>query len=739
MSLLTYNLRITTIVSRKWGGCIFNGTFIDPSSGLVTETGAYANVKVSPSVLGGFQPQVGMWVAVEGEATVERRQFDGIVRSAHVITAKGFTYLRPSGEHLIRFLADSEGFAGVGIARARRLWDRFGDDLYRILDEGQDSALLDLLPTDVAANLMRVWADVASSDVVRWLHDSNFPFQLARKVVRYFGREARVSIEEDPYRLLSFSASWKTTDTFARGQFGIGLDDPRRLLAACEEALYRAFNEGHTVVKLEELKGYLKSILSLPSTDNLVSMAIAVGECNGGYISLGGVLQTVGAAVLERGIAKAIVARLLRGTAATHSLTSIAATLDRFEVLEKVTLSDEQRAAVELVSTRFISCISGGAGVGKTTVLKAVLAVLDETGLPCRLLALAGRAAKRISEATGRPAQTIAGFIRNPELDALQNGIVVIDEASMVDILSMAQVLDLIPETCRVVLVGDSAQLMPVGPGLVFHILCGSIIPTVELKQARRFGAEIAHFANQIREGSFPEVAEDSKASVCLFDLSHPESIAEAIVELYDPVDCQILCSRRSGPSGTKSLNSLLQARVNPDGLPLMVFNREFDRQVNTGLRINDPVIYTRNNYRLNLRNGSLGKLSSIPEEPAIYCDEVGEPLGTVIAWVEWDDGVLRPVFEDMLSEIELAYAITTHKAQGSQWKRVLIPLVKTRNFDRSMLYTAVTRAQSQVILFGDRRVAVDAASGTPHSAKRRIHLGEYIIQEVQSSLKENK
>lgn len=590
MSALTYNLRITTIVSRRWGGCIFNGAFIDAGSGLVTETGAYANVKVSPAVLGGFVPQVGMWVAVQGESSVEKRQFDDIVRNAHIITAKGFTYLRPSGEHLIRFLADSDEFAGIGIARARRLWDTFGDDLYRILDEGECSALLELLPSDVAANLVRAWAEIASSDVVRWLHDSNFPFPLARKVVKHFGKLARVSIEEDPYRLLSFNASWKVTDSFARAQFGVKPDDPRRLLAACEEAL-----------------------------------------------------------------------------------------------------------------------------------------------LPCRLLALAGRAAKRISEATGRPAQTIAGFIRNADVEELERGIVVIDEASMVDIVSMAQVLDLIPATCRIVLVGDSAQLMPVGPGLVFHVLCGALVPTVELKVARRFGTQIASFADQIRDGAFPSILEDSTAPVCLFDLSRPDAIAETIVELYDPADCQVLCSRRSGHGGTEPLNSLLQARVNPKGQRLMVLNREFDRPSDTGLRLNDHVIYTRNNYKLDLRNGSLGKLSGIPEEPTIYCDEAGEPLGTVIAWVEWDDGVLRPVFEDMLSDIELAYAITTHKAQGSQWRRVLIPLVKARNFDRSMLYTAVTRAQSQVILIGDRGVAVDAANGLPHSRKRRIHLGEYIISAANS------
>lgn len=733
MSALTYNLRITTIVSRRWGGCIFNGAFIDAGSGLVTETGAYANVKVSPAVLGGFVPQVGMWVAVQGESSVEKRQFDDIVRNAHIITAKGFTYLRPSGEHLIRFLADSDEFAGIGIARARRLWDTFGDDLYRILDEGECSALLELLPSDVAANLVRAWAEIASSDVVRWLHDSNFPFPLARKVVKHFGKLARVSIEEDPYRLLSFNASWKVTDSFARAQFGVKPDDPRRLLAACEEALYRAFADGHTVIGPDDLRGYLRSILSLPGPDKLVSMAIASGERNGGFIALGSVLQTTGAAVLERGIAKAVAARLARGTAAILSQTRVAAILDRFEVLEKVTLSDEQRAAVELVSTRFISCISGGAGVGKTTVLKAVLAVLDEAGLPCRLLALAGRAAKRISEATGRPAQTIAGFIRNADVEELERGIVVIDEASMVDIVSMAQVLDLIPATCRIVLVGDSAQLMPVGPGLVFHVLCGALVPTVELKVARRFGTQIASFADQIRDGAFPSILEDSTAPVCLFDLSRPDAIAETIVELYDPADCQVLCSRRSGHGGTEPLNSLLQARVNPKGQRLMVLNREFDRPSDTGLRLNDHVIYTRNNYKLDLRNGSLGKLSGIPEEPTIYCDEAGEPLGTVIAWVEWDDGVLRPVFEDMLSDIELAYAITTHKAQGSQWRRVLIPLVKARNFDRSMLYTAVTRAQSQVILIGDRGVAVDAANGLPHSRKRRIHLGEYIISAANS------
>lgn len=734
MNKATVTLRITTIISVRYGGCIFSGSFIDKTTGLVTDATAYAVVKAGAKRLAGHIPQVGMWVEVEGSYVEENRDHNGFMRKAMVVSAERVEFLRPAGEHLIRFLADSDEFRGVGTARARALWNLHGEVLYEILDGGQWELLTGVIPDDVALNLVRAWEAIGNTEVVQWLQALDVNLALARKIVRHFTKQTKAKIEEDPYRLLSFSASWKETDAFARQKLAVAMDDPRRLQAACEEALYRAFAEGHTMLSLKELTTYTRRLLVDTESMALVDAVIAQGETNGSYLVADGHYQSIGAAALERTVAKAIADRVASSLGPVLHIDSIRAIIDRFEAAEGVSLSSEQRKAIELAASHGLVCISGGAGVGKTTVLKALLAVLDAAGVKTYLMALAGRAAKRMSEATGRPARTIASFIKHAAPDDLEGGLIVIDECSMVDIISMERIFNILPASCRVVLVGDPAQLMPVGPGLVFHALTGNaLIPRVELKVARRFGLEIAEFANAIRGGEWPKVEVDLSRSVAFLPISSKSDIAAKVIELYgaEGAETQVLCAQRPGPVGTKELNLAIQAKYNPTGQALMVHDEQFDLPVNTGFRLGDLVICTKNNYLLDLRNGSLGRITEIPSDRPNYCNEDGEVIGTVIAWIEWDDGERRPLFEDMLDDLELGYAITIHKAQGSQWKRIIVPIQPTRSLDRSMLYTAVTRAQSKVILVGDPQAAKAAACGVPHSKRRNIGLASYVNAEL--------
>lgn len=734
MTSATITLRVSSIRSiRKWGA-IFVGSPINTATGLVTDAKAFVVVKVEQRALGGLAVQIGMWFEVQGSQTKTEKDFNGFRRTEISIKAESVRFLRPSGEHLVRFLADCNEFSGIGIAKARRLWDTFGEALYGYLDRAETEPLLAVLTLEAAKQLTNAWRQTANGDTIRFLQSKDFDLRVAKRVVSLFGKDTKRRIEEDPYRLLSFSASWRETDMFAQHNLGISPEDPRRLQAACEEALYRHFGAGHTTSTAASLKKTMASLLQGRMGtfgQHVIEDSLSAGHSNGAYIVReDGLIQTVGAAVMERTVAKAVSERIIHPTAPLLWPADIKRVISQFEQTERLTLSPEQRLAVETVAANRIACISGGAGVGKTTVLKAVLAVVEAAGLSAHLVALAGRAAKRMTEATGKPAVTIASFLQKTDTQALENGVLVIDEASMVDIISMAEITKLLPESCRLVFVGDEGQLMPVGPGLVFHALISQdSIPKVKLATARRFGHEIASVANAVRAGQWPEVSDDATQAIAFIPEASPSVIAERIIELYcdSPETTQIICARKSGPDGTRALNAAIQARINPDGRPMKVFDGAHEQYAYSGLRLNDVVLCTRNLYELDLRNGSLGRIVELVDLPEGNANAEGK--NAAIAWILWDDGVRRPVYEEMLDDLELGFAVTIHKAQGSQWSRVLIPVSRARNLDRSMIYTAITRAQHHAILVGQTPTMVSAVSEPPKSHERQVGLGLTVQQ----------
>jgi exodeoxyribonuclease V alpha subunit len=238
-----------------------------------------------------------------------------------------------------------------------------------------------------------------------------------------------------------------------------------------------------------------------------------------------------------------------------------------YESTEGIALNAEQNRAIQMAATHAFSLVTGGAGVGKTTVLKAIYGIYDTAGVHIVQMALAGRAAKRMQEATGRTALTIAGFLRNtkPE-DLARPCVVVIDEASMVDIITMSRLCELLPSHVRLLMVGDPNQLMPVGPGLVLHELAAVIaIPLVELKVVKRHGGDIAAAALAIRDGVWPDFSDIESAPICFlpcamqaprFGGAEAETLENTVLRLYlqDPENSQILSSRRNGVDGTRGL-----------------------------------------------------------------------------------------------------------------------------------------------------------------------------------------
>ena len=366
--------------------------------------------------------------------------------------------------------------------------------------------------------------------------------------------------------------------------------------------------------------------------------------------------------------------------------------------------------------------------MGKTTVLKSLYRVYQDAGTKVLQVALAGRAAKRMQEATGLPASTIASFL-NSVNDLTFDGptVLVVDEASMVDIVSMSRLCEALLPHVRLVLVGDPYQLMPVGPGLVLHcVMKVPSIPVTELKTVKRYGGVIDAVALAVRGGFWPNISDEETAPVAFIHCDD-RLIAEKVVDLYalDTAGTQVVAPLRNGPAGTKVLNQVCQQRFTSDGPTVTRWNGEFDTREHCGFNLGDVVLCTRNLWDKGLQNGSIGRIVEVASPATKSSDDAERAL----AWVEWDDGVCRELTSEMLEDVELGFAVTVHKAQGSQWRRIVIPVTDSRLLDRTLLYTAITRAQVQVILVGDVGAAQKAVMAPPKAHNRKVALDLALTQ----------
>lgn len=721
-------VRVTGIRSQNplgFGGAIFTGVPVN-ADGTVLDARSYLVVKASSATLGAVKVERGQWWTVGGCISERRIVVDGFEILERQVDADVTSLARPSGEHIVTYIAENSAFEGLGRAKARRLWDRYGEELYQLLDAGQASAFSDLLTAEIAERLVGGWASHGESRTLQWLQAAGFDIGLGRKVLRYFGDAAQARIEEDPYRLLSFAGAWLKVDALAKTKFGVQPTDPGRLRAAVEEACYRLMSAGHTAMLSADLIDKVTPLLGTPPAGvrwrDLMASALSEGLKNGSIVQTQHGLQPLGALVMERQVANAIHERLTVEHQQLLPEDRVERLILSGEAEDGLALNPEQRNAIRLAASHMFVCITGGAGVGKTTVLKSLYRLYDDAGTRVLQVALAGRAAKRMQEATGRPASTIASFLKGLTDQTFEGEtVLVVDEASMVDIISMSRLCQALPPHVRLVLVGDQHQLMPVGPGLVLHcVVQAPGIPLAELKTVKRYGGDIAALATSVRAGVWPEVGADETAPVAFLQCP-THLIADTIVDLYalDPLNTQILGPLRNGPAGTKTLNFACQQQFTAHRPSVQCWNPEFEQALGCGFHLDDVVLCTRNLWDKGVQNGSLGRIAEVAPPPtATETDE-----GRVLAWVEWDDGISRPLTLDMLEDIELGFAATVHKAQGSQWRRVLVPVTNSRVIDRTLLYTAITRAQVQVILVGDLDAARQKTHAPPHAQSRQVGL----------------
>ncbi|NUX98836.1 AAA family ATPase [Paraburkholderia sp. JPY169] len=618
-------------------------------------------------------------------------------------------YELPRGRLIVDYLALSANFPGIGEAKARRLWDFFGDELADVLGRGDLTALCQVLTVRVARGLVEAWAErKAEAMVVEFLDTHGFEPNLATAVRRAWGNDAARMMELNPYYLLAFT-SWAPVDA-AAAKLGVAHDDPRRLIGAVESCLYDRLSDGHTITDEATLIRCINRLLVRACGGHALKLAVeegaVVGSAEAGY-------QSIGAAAMEQ----AVVARIRSMLAGDLSFLEeigtrtrqpdfIASAVERIQAVHGFRLSEEQIEAVRLPFESQFSILCGGAGVGKTTVLGAIADLAVAMGFDVMPMALSGRATKRIEEGSGHAAMTIARFIAAVSVDQLKHlssrAIVIVDEASMLDLPTTYRILRCLSDGVRVLFVGDPTQLPPIGFGLVFHRLVNNPrVPFVELSTVLRQSAVtgIPKVAEDVRHHRLPSLAPFSgvQPGVSFIECGLDEIVQQLriVATCWEGEDWRILSALKVGRAGVRAINDAFH------------FDRcsRVERQPN--FEVGEPVVHRVNDYTRSLMNGSLGQVTAR--------DEFG---GTVIDF-DGQQFTFRP--EELRGRIELAYAISVHKAQGSQFKRVAIAIQQSRVLDHSLVYTALTRGVEQVVFVGARAPFESAVLNSAFAQRRSV------------------
>lgn len=687
----------TILWQGRQGGAIFTASAVDSKRYRVV-----AGVEVMPR-----PPVIGEVWEISGR--LQRHPSHG-----QQVVAENATLQKPSGRLIIQAIAGSRAFPGIGEVKARALWDHFGEAIYPLLTVGDPEPFAPLLGDEMAAILVTGWASLElEASVYQWLDSHGLPVWLSRKLLAIYGPETIDKLNENPYRILAFT-SWQQADQIGR-TMEVAVDDPRRLVAAADAVCYQRLTFAHTWASKEAFVGNLKRLLG--GDQKLALQALKLAQEAFATIDVGDGVQGAGPLSMERFIASRA-KDMLNGDfeAAQMSIrmeptaADLAGIYADFFARTGLTLNTAQREAVCLAVSSSLSCITGGAGVGKTTVLRAIHLAAEVLGFGGVVqMALSGRAAKRMADATGRRAYTIAGFLLGVDAGQIMlqgDCLLVIDESSMLDLPHCYRIIRRMPPGTRLLLVGDTAQLPPIGFGLTFHALAGhQLIPTVELTEIHRQAAAtgIPQASVAIRNGTVPELAayKGMMDGVSFIDAGAGE-ISERLIEVVNDLGgvgaCQVVGAVKNGPAGVRTINHLFHDLV------------ATGRAACHGYAEGEPVIWTVNDHQRGLFNGSLGTVVLAQDALVVQFDGTRHQL---------EVGDER--------DMEHAYAITVHKSQGSQFERVVVPVFPSRLLDRTLLYTAITRAVRQVVLVGDRAAFERAVTAPSVSSRRETGLGFHL------------
>jgi exodeoxyribonuclease V alpha subunit len=617
---------------------------------------------------------------------------------------------------------------GIGPATAEVLVKHFGEDLLHILDEtpGQLRQVPGIGPKKAKA-IADGWQAYRESDTQRTLmrlQGMDISAAFAIRIFRQYGEGAIAVVENNPYQLAIEvdGIGFKTADRIAR-TVGTPRTSPFRLQAGLSFALQEAAQQGHCYLPREPLLQYAAQLLECDDAeslseacDALLRQGWAVAERLPAPASAEAADHPTCAIYLprlwkaEQGTAGHL-ARIMRsGSDVKATGASLETWLEGERRVGEASLSAQQAEAVRLALTEKVVVLTGGPGVGKTTVTRAIVEVFENAKCRVLLASPTGRAAKRLSEVTGRPAKTIHRLLeidpkewvfRRNESNPLEGDVLIVDEASMIDIDLMHALTRAVPDQARLILVGDVDQLPSVGPGLVLRDLIDSqAVPVARLTEIFRQDREsqIVMNAYRVNAGQQPVFNPQPRPDddCVLIQEANPERMVQHIVRVvgqalradgFSPSDIQVLTPMNKRNLGTQRLNGVLQEALNPPTLGV----RELRRGEKL-LREGDRVVQTVNNYEKNVFNGDIGTIVGI------------EPGGQKLS-VQFSDVSAQYTGEE-LDELELAYALTVHKAQGSEYPAVVL-VCHTSQYvmlQRNLLYTGLTRARKKCVFVGNRQ-----------------------------------
>ncbi|MGY0792881.1 SF1B family DNA helicase RecD2 [Azospirillum argentinense] len=682
---------------------------------LVTLVGHAATIGA-----GEFVQASGAWVNDRNHGLQFKADF---LRATPPTTVEGIEKYLGSG--LIR---------GIGPVYAKKMVKAFGEAVFDVIEQEPDRLRqVTGIGPKRAQRIIAGWADQkVIREIMIFLHSHGVGTSRAVRIFKTYGPDAIRLITENPYRLARDirGIGFKTADAVA-ARLGIEKTAMIRARAGIGYALAEATDQGHCGVPVAELIPMAVKLLEIDAS--ILETAAELERQDGAVVadSLGGepCLFLASLHRAEQAIADRL--RRLAGGPVPWPEIDAEKAIPWVEAKAGITLAEGQREALRQAATSKLLVITGGPGVGKTTLVNSILTMLKAKGVSIALAAPTGRAAKRLSESTGMEARTIhrlletdpqAGGFKRDETNPLDCDLLVVDETSMVDVPLMNALLRAVPGRAALLLVGDVDQLPSVGPGQVLGDVIGSgAVPVVRLTEIFRQAAtsRIIVNAHRINAGQMPETPKAGEDSDFYFvEAATPETGVAKLIEMVrdriprrfgaDPVrDVQILCPMNRGGLGARSLNIELQRVLNPPGESRV---ERFGWTFGPG----DKVMQVENNYDKEVYNGDLGIVSAVDTEEGVLTATF--------------DG--RPVTYDFgeLDEIVLAYATTIHKSQGSEYPVVVIPVV-TQHYTmlhRNLIYTGVTRGKRLVIMLGQRRALAMAVRGI-QGRRRWTKLGEWL------------
>ena len=690
-------------------------TFHNPENGYTVAQIDANDEKGTVSIVGNLpSPEPGQIISLQGEWVIdsqygEQFEFDS------------YSYDVPVSEEGIKKYLGSGLIPGIGPVMARRIVEKFGENALEVIDNNPRRLReVEGIGKKRLKEIKNSWQQQKQvREIMVFLLSHGISPNYASKIFEQYGQEAIRVVRDNPYKLARdiWGIGFKRVDDIAQN-LGIEHDDEARIEAGLDYILNEAAEEGHVYLPQADLLTRAEETLAIAPTrveetvkamsENNTLVREEVDFSNSRPEDFAIYLPAFYRA--ETGIAEKI--REMLNYPAPQLPAKISRLIKAAEASLDITLSEEQKIAVKKAITERLLIVTGGPGTGKTTIIKAMLEVFAKLGFEVGLAAPTGRAAKRMEETAQKEAQTVhrlldynyhEGGFKKDSNNQLEKDIIIIDEASMLDTILMYKLIEAIPPEAGLILVGDVNQLPPVGAGYVFKDLLNSqALPTAELTEIYRQAEKSSIIINshRINSGEMPVLNSESDSGLKDFyfiEQSKKENILQLIIKIVseripqrfnlDPVeDVQVLSPMRRGIIGVNNLNRELKKVLNDNdkGQSLQWGNREFTEK--------DKVMQIKNNYDLEVFNGDIGRIRSIQkEEGRITVDISGREV----------------IYEGQdLDQLRLAYAVTVHKSQGSEYPAIVLP-VSTQHYimlQRKLIYTALTRAENLAVLIGSKK-----------------------------------